>query len=687
METLTNLYTIAKVALGLGFVIFLHELGHFLAAKWNGVKVERFAIGFDFGNLRLWSKQIGETVYVLGAIPLGGYVKMLGEGDQEEGGEKTNDPRAFCNKSVGARMVIMSAGVVMNLLLGLACFALVYTQGTLEMPAKIGVVLAGSPAYLAGLQPGDEIVTIDGRPDPTFQTLQMKVKLSGDGQIVRMQVRRPGTDALRPIDVEPRVDENSSTPAIGILPSEGLELAPQTPFDPPAGYSAEQVSAIRGQFRSSEATIERVVAAGPAGAELAPVESIDQLQRILDRHRDEPVAIRFRRTEGDRGLARTSGSTETGGEDFTVTFPPNPFLDLGFRAEIEPVLAVQPGSPAARADLRKGDRIVKVDGRDDFDPFRLPSLARQRAGQPMTLEVERPSGQDPKPKVVTLTMTPDDTPAWVEPVGFASLEIREPLEVPGLGFAYQVRPVVVGVAAGSPAERAGLKAGDHIASVSLPAAPAAGPDAPQADDQEPRVFPLDGKQPYTLGMIFAAMQVEPKQPITFNLVGGQSPVTFTPEVDSTWNHPLRGLQFLALTRVLPPQGLASALSRGLSDTMDRVTDIYAMFRGLIQSRVSRENLAGLPRIAGFAYQSASAGLVPLLNFLGMLSVNLAVLNFLPIPPLDGGQMVFLIAEKVRGRPLPDKAVTIGMLAGLALVLGLMLFTIVQDIFLIARGRG
>ena len=153
METLNFLLTIAKVAVGLGFVIFIHELGHFLLAKWNGVKVEKFSIGFGptiFG----WRR--GETEYVLAALPLGGFVKMLGEGPEEQE-NKTTDPRAYPNKSVSARMAIISAGVIMNVFLAVACFVYYYGQERLEQPAVLGGVTAGSPAYEAGLRPATRL--------------------------------------------------------------------------------------------------------------------------------------------------------------------------------------------------------------------------------------------------------------------------------------------------------------------------------------------------------------------------------------------------------------------------------------------------------------------------------------------------------------------------------------------------
>ena len=125
MESLNSVLTIAKVALGLGFVIFIHELGHFLLAKWNGVKVEKFSIGFG-PTLFGWRR--GETEYVLAALPLGGFVKMLGEGPDEQE-SKSTDPRAYPNKSVSARMAIISAGVIMNLFLALGCFTYRYHEG------------------------------------------------------------------------------------------------------------------------------------------------------------------------------------------------------------------------------------------------------------------------------------------------------------------------------------------------------------------------------------------------------------------------------------------------------------------------------------------------------------------------------------------------------------------------------
>src|SRR5262249_54126362 len=110
-EPLFEIATWSKVILGLGLVIFIHELGHFLAAKWCDVHVQTFSIGFGPPLFGICAYKWGETNYKIAWLPLGGYVKMVGEGDDSE--ESEEDPRSFKNKAVWQRMIIISAGVVM----------------------------------------------------------------------------------------------------------------------------------------------------------------------------------------------------------------------------------------------------------------------------------------------------------------------------------------------------------------------------------------------------------------------------------------------------------------------------------------------------------------------------------------------------------------------------------------------
>jgi len=157
------------------------------------------------------------------------------------------------------------------------------------------------------------------------------------------------------------------------------------------------------------------------------------------------------------------------------------------------------------------------------------------------------------------------------------------------------------------------------------------------------------------------------------------PIAVAPEVDPTWYHPIRGLRFGALIRKTPPLGLADSFSQGAEETWENIESVFFIFRNLAQGRVGANALGGVIPIAQFAYTTASSGWTPFIHFLGVLSVNLAVLNFLPIPPLDGGQFAFLTAEKVRGKPLPDSFLNVVTIGGVLFVLLLIVFINGKDL--------
>src|SRR6185295_6833729 len=157
------------VAIGLGLVIFFHELGHFAVAKWCNVYVERFSIGF--GPV-LFGWKWGETEYALSAIPFGGYVKMMGQDDSDPS-QMTNeelaaDPRSYSAKPVWQRMAIISAGVTMNLITAILFFAIAFHYGVQVSPPIIGEVRPGMPAWSADIESGDRVERINGRRVNSF---------------------------------------------------------------------------------------------------------------------------------------------------------------------------------------------------------------------------------------------------------------------------------------------------------------------------------------------------------------------------------------------------------------------------------------------------------------------------------------------------------------------------------------
>jgi regulator of sigma E protease len=644
----------------LGVVIFIHELGHFLLAKWNGVKVEKFSIGF---GPTLFGFRRGETQYVLAAVPLGGFVKMLGEGPEDEQ-NKSTDPRAYPNKPVSARMAIISAGVIMNLIFGWLCFSYGFTHERLETPTVLGAVVAGSPAYAAGLREGDAIVSVDGERDPSFTSLLRKISLSSEGQVLHMEAKRPGREGLVAVDVQPRREADGDRPTVGIAPQSSLMILD---FEPPAGMAAPPAyPQIDKKDRLSK--VDMLATAGPEGTEPTSLADFSDYRRILASNADRPIVHKIER--------RLLASLDSGPvlDRFQLVLPPVHVVGFGLRLAIEPIKSIRKDSPAEEAGFREGDLIVKFDGHDDFDPLRLPSLCFELAGKPVTVEVQRPSSSGVG-KIEHITVTPSNAMPRTELV-FPN----EPVDVPGLGLCYHVASRVAGVTPDSPAAKAAIKPGDVINSLTLPAVPPSSQAQGQIEQSElkAKTFDFDSK-PTSWQSAFIELQNRPIRQVELTVNKGSTPVKLTPVPHDHWYNFTRGLQFGAAFRKVPPQGLVAALRSGFDETIDNIGQILATFRSLAQRRVGPKSLGGPLMIMEALARAADSGFNSLIFVLGLVSVALAVFNFLPVPPLDGGQMVFLVAEKLRGRPLPDSAVIVATYFGLLLVLCLMVFVTYQDI--------
>jgi regulator of sigma E protease len=188
METV--IYAVVAALIGLGILIVIHELGHFLVAKKVGVGVITYSIGF---GPKLWKKKIGETEYALSAFPLGGYVKMVGEDPGEEV-EPVDIAKSFSHQPLGKRALIVAAGPGFNLLLAVFLFAWIFTFfGVPVLTTKVGSVEPESPAAKAGLMKGDEIVAIDGHKVSKWEDLSERIRGSG-GKTLTLRVRRGETE-------------------------------------------------------------------------------------------------------------------------------------------------------------------------------------------------------------------------------------------------------------------------------------------------------------------------------------------------------------------------------------------------------------------------------------------------------------------------------------------------------------
>ena len=202
----------------LGVLIFVHEFGHFIVARKLGVGVTKFSFGF---GPRLAGFRRGETEYLLSAIPLGGYVKLVGESEGEE--VRPEDlPRSFQAKPVWVKMAIVAAGPLGNLVFAVLVFWIVFLGGIPSLTTRIGDVAPDTPASRAGLIKGDLVLRIDGATVATWEDLAAKIRVGSTGRPLRITVKRDGTEVTIPVTPEMRegrtvFGEKISEPKIGIV--------------------------------------------------------------------------------------------------------------------------------------------------------------------------------------------------------------------------------------------------------------------------------------------------------------------------------------------------------------------------------------------------------------------------------------------------------------------------------------
>lgn len=678
-ETLSMIENTLSVVLGLGMVIFFHELGHFAVAKWCNVHVERFSIGI--GPI-LWSRQKGETEYALSALPLGGYVKMLGQDDmdpnQMTSSEIAENPRSYSSKTVLQRMAIISAGVIMNVLTGYLFFVFGYWSGIQEPSPVVGAVRSGFPAWEAGIRAGDRITEVNGDRIRSFIDLQEAILLSS-GDISLRLLRADGTDTT--VNVTPM--KSSPGRSIGVAPTVTTELVRNIP-DPALISDADMPL-----DRASESFLpaDRVVAVRPASLQEAiPVELLPELRSLLGRYADQELTYIVERPSADPAQPDAFQTVE-------IKVPAQNVRSTGFWMAMGPIRAIQKDSVAARAGLKVGDTIRSVDGKtpgEDIDPLYLPVYFAGKAGQPVTLVIDRSSSNGPSTEEVTVV--PEDLPGWTDSPDHRAA----PLTIPAIGIGYQVQTRIARVLPGSEAEKLGVFApSTKITRIELiHRNPGQGKPDAFGDAETPVELDLSTETSKDIGTekefnwawAFDQLQRAPGRKILVHYQNGDqtgSKTLETLENDPDWFLWIRGFNAGVWNdeRELQKAGaIGEALSLGLSRTRKSAVSIYRSLRQIVRGDVAMESFSGPLGIAKIGYMVADRGLVDLFMFLGFLSINLAILNFLPIPILDGGHMVFLLWEGItRNKPNPQ-VINWAHAVGMIFLLSLFAFVMWIDIF-------
>jgi regulator of sigma E protease len=280
---------ILKVVLVFGLIVFVHELGHFLAAKWVGVGVERFSFGF---GPKLLGKRIGETEYMLSAIPLGGYVKMVGEevGEEVAG---VDVKRSFAHQPLPGRFLIVLAGPFANLLTAFVVFSITFLSFGVNVPvddAKVGGVVPGLPAEKAGLESGDEVLTIAGVPVKTWDELAQRIQQSA-GQAIPLTIKKE----------DGRVVE--------------VTLTPELRRDPAGGTGASNyVIGIERVFRLEEVSMGRAIQLGAEQTWLWTALIVKSVAMLLS------GAVSTKELGGPILIAQVAGQQARLGLDYLLRF-------------------------------------------------------------------------------------------------------------------------------------------------------------------------------------------------------------------------------------------------------------------------------------------------------------------------------------------------------------------------------
>jgi regulator of sigma E protease len=702
------------LGLGLGFVIFFHELGHFLAAKYADVKVEQFAVGFGPAILawrkgiglcwgttipayerrleqalveeqhsrektptqsaapasatdaasyesRLTQAQmhalgeklgIGETEYRLNWIPLGGYVKMLGQDDLKPG-VTDQDPRAYNNKSVRARMLIVSAGVIMNVILAAIGFMIVFMIGYPVPPSTVGGVVSMSPASRAaradgtmvGLQPGDKIVTYAGKQtEGDFSKILLNVALTHDGTRVPIEIRHVnGNVETLYATPEKMGDDSKGLVALGITQPfdlQGPEFNPQDDRDDANLDKTElpDVNAIK------DGDVITQINGQDVGDDVTKAAGIAKLYAALEASDGKPVDLTVRSTDGK--IRHTTVTAH-----FGDTFDKSTLSILGLSPR-GMIVNIDEKSKAFGL-IKPGAVVTAVDGGSDHLPNPTPNQIRA------TLNT---AGDKEMPVSLTVLDPGSDTPRQVQnlaldfKVGGGHLGLGV-----GLGFDEQ-HLVVAETVSGSSADGK-IPAGATLKSVD---------GKPIANWFELRRIVQSAKPDQVLAISY--LPTDGDKEMVANVRVTSSDIDAARQI-TIW-------QTLSLRPMVSPLHTHNplvALEWGVGETRDLILQFYLTLQRMVTGDVALNNVMGPVGMVHAGAQVASRGWSWLIWFLCNISANLAVVNFLPIPIVDGGLFTLLILERIQGKPLSAEAQRIVQMVGLVLILGVFVLVTFQDI--------
>jgi len=711
-------FDLLMVILGFGSIIFVHELGHFLAARWAGIRVLAFAIGFGPSILTYrkglgirrgsseaeyiaWlrankregvnasgsvSPAISPTEYRLNALPLGGYVKMLGQEDLDPTAT-SQAPDSYQNCPVGKRMVVISAGVVMNVITAIILFIIVFMVGLKTEPPVIGDVIPGKPAARAvpianantpqsipttitphGLLPGDRILTINNKPAASFNDLILATGMSGPKETIELKVlRTPIVSTPSDLNSQPQELRFSLTPEtsrisglreIGVSPARSSTVFPVRSKSERALF--DQATARLGlSGLEPGSTLVRV------GTNTNPVSSAS-IREAAAASKGSSIELEFK---------LPSGSSKV----FSIATKPQYFEDLisitpGEPTSIEHILGLASVMNVASSDeetrgyklgLREGDIFARV-GAIEFP--RLDQGMREiRANKNKSIRIivirKAADGSESRVDLGDIKVTGEGT------IGFSPSSAAEISTI--LARPYDALTTIKDVRYVPSAAALSITPGSHIVSVA---------------GNNVKTFEEAAERFHTEALKSAAFLAAPIAIVIIDPSGAWINLTITPTADESarlrslvWQSPIGSGLFEPEQFLLKGDGPLDAISMGAGETRRVMLMTYMTFVRLFQGTVKIEHLRGPVGIAHTGTILAERGFIWLLFYLALISINLAVINFLPIPIVDGGQFIFLVFEWLRGKPIPVQIQNFVTIAGLICIGCIFLLVTYNDI--------
>ena len=681
MEFLGTVGNLLLVICGFTFIIFVHELGHFLAARWAGIRVLAFSIGFgpaafsyrqgmgfqrgsseaEYDRMRRAAPDsvagISPTEYRWNYLPFGGYVKMLGQEDANPQAI-SSEPDSYQQCVPWKRMVVISAGVIANVILSAILFIVVFMVGMPNPAPRIGPVTPGSPAATAvasnaaalgvvaiGLQPGDLILSINGRTPNSFADLLPEVALSHKNDPVNLTVRREGLETPLNFAVKPEANEVSGVLDLGVdYPISNRVFETKTP--------AQELELAN---RMKEMGIEGVrphmtlVSAGGRN-----VRRADDLLAAIEASGGKHVPVTFRDEKGEvSGVVIPRPRLQ----ESPVELPSGPKVFLSHLLGLTPLLKVAKADEAGEAKgLRSGDVFVRIGDTEYPSAADGISEIRSHKGKNIHLVVLRKSGE------VWNEVSFDAAVDRQGHIGFSAGDTRDDMTLLAMPPA-RIRS--------SHADRSG----EAVAASSIISSPGSRITRvnghPVANFRELRAQLVEAVAAAS-GDANVPIELQPP-PTAADKAPRTAVVKWTLSADQVralrslgWESPLHvGLLFKPEEVIVKASSPLEAVSRGVNETRRWLLSVYVTFLRLAQGSVPVDQLHGPVGIAQLGTTVADRGMIYLTFFLAMISVNLAVVNFLPMPIVDGGQFLFLVWEQIRGKPpsiqFQNQVTTIGLI--------------------------